>query len=220
MCGRYTLTTPGAALVEAFDVPDLAFDYAPRYNIAPGQSAAVVAEDGKGRRLGPMTWGLIPAWKDPPKRPLINARSESVETKPSFREAFARRRCLIPADGFYEWKRMPDGSKSPHWIHPVADGPIAFAGVWEAWTRLGVADYGFAILTTEANADVRAVHDRMPVVIHPDAYGVWLRRETASNDLRALLKAPLEGTFRCRPVSRRVNRTSEDDAGLLERSES
>jgi len=220
MCGRYTLATPEAALVEAFDVPDLTFDYAPRYNIAPGQTTAMVAEDRNGRRLGPMKWGLIPAWKDAPKRPLINARAESVDTRPSFREAYARRRCLIPADGFYEWKRMPDGSKAPHWIHPVAVGPIAFAGVWEAWTHLGVPDFGFAILTTEANADVRAVHDRMPVVIPPDAYGVWLRREAASNDQRALLTSPPEGTFRCRPVSRRVNRTSEDDEGLLERSES
>lgn len=219
MCGRFTLATPGSALVEAFDVPDLTFDYAPRYNVAPGQSTVIVAEDRNGRRVGQMKWGLIPAWKDPPTGPLINARSESVETRPSFRESFARRRCLVPADGFYEWKRMPDGSKSPHWIHPVAEGPIAYAGLWASWVHLGVANHGFAILTTVANEDVRSVHDRMPVVIPPGRYGAWLERGASPGDLRALLKPAPKGTFLCRPVSRRVNRTSEDDALLLEPAE-
>jgi putative SOS response-associated peptidase YedK len=218
VCGRYTLATPADDLVEAFDLPGLTFEYMARYNIAPGQRAPVVAEDGRGRRMGLLQWGLVPAWKEEPRAGLINARAESVATKPSFREAFARRRCLVPADGFYEWRRETDtGRKTPFWIHPLGDPLLTFAGIWESWTRTGVEPlHTFAILTTSANEDVRHVHDRMPVIVRDEDRARWMDRATAVSSLNPIL-APAPGrTLECHPVDSRVNRVSEDDAGLVE----
>jgi putative SOS response-associated peptidase YedK len=215
MCGRYTLATPAEELVEAFDVVAPTFDWLPRYNVAPGQDAAVVAEDARGRRIGLLRWGFPPAWKDEPGTGFVNARAESVTTKPSFREAFSRRRCLVPVDGFYEWKRA-DGARQPFWIHPSGSGLLSFAGIWETWRRPGVEPrHGFAILTTDANAEVRRVHDRMPVVIPAEARARWLDRATPAAELARLLVPTPDGTFDLRPVSSRVNRTDEDDAGLI-----
>lgn len=216
MCGRYTLATPAGELVEAFDVPDLTFDHTPRYNIAPGQEAPIVARDRRGRRMGLMGWGIVPDWKDTPSRPLINARAESVARRPSFADAFNRHRCLVPADGFYEWKRVPDGSKTPHWIHPIDGRPFAFAGIWETWTRLGVTSHGFAIITTEASADVREVHDRMPAVVGAAEFARWLDPSTRADVLAGIMEPAPQGTFACRRVSRRVNQTREDDPLLIE----
>ncbi len=216
MCGRYTLAADEQALVEAFDVPPLGFDLVPRYNIAPSQEAPVVAEDRKGRRAGLLTWGLVPAWKDEPGPGFINARAESVADKPSFREAFERRRCLVPADGFYEWKRE-GGGKVPYWFHAPGGELLAFAGVWESWSRPDAEPrHTFAILTTDANADVRGVHDRMPVVIPPSRYSAWLSRETGRSEVLALLGSPPDGTLVCHAVSTRVNRPAVDDVGLIE----
>ena len=175
MCGRYTLAAPAGPLVETFEVGPLTFDLVPRFNIAPGQDAPVVAEDRRGRRLGLLRWGLVPGWVDDPGSGFINARAESVSTKPSFREAFRRRRCLVPADGFYEWRRDETG-KQPFWIHPAAGGVIAFAGLWERWSRPGEEPrHTFAIITTRASADVAWVHDRMPVVVTPEHRGCLAR---------------------------------------------
>ena len=224
MCGRYTLATPADELIEAFDVPDLTFEYFARYNIAPGQPAPIVAEDRRGRRIGLLDWGFIPSWKDEPGRPMINARSESVATKPSFREAFRRRRCLVPADGFYEWKRPKDGrgeraswKSQPFWMSPTEEGPISFAAIWESWERPGAEPkHTFAILTADANAEVRAIHDRMPVVIAPDDRSTWLDRGSDLDAVARLLHPPPDGSFRARRVSTRVNATAEDDEGLID----
>ncbi len=216
MCGRYTLATPAEELVEAFDVDALTFDWLPRFNVAPGQDAPVVAEDARGRRMGLLHWGFVPAWRDGSGRAFVNARAETVATKASFREAFTRRRCLIPADGFYEWKAVA-GAKQPYWLHPVEPGPLAFAGVWETWRHPGAEPrHGFAILTTDANREVREVHERMPVVIVPGDRAAWLARSTPMAELTPLLAPAPDGTFRLRPVSTRVNRTAEDDPGLIE----
>ncbi len=216
MCGRYTLSVPEGALLEAFDVPALTFEYRPRYNIAPGQPCPVVAEDREGRRIGLLDWGLIPAWKDEPKGSLINARAESVTTKPSFREAFRRRRCLLPADGFFEWKTT-GRQKTPYWLHPAEGRLVRFAGLWETWKGAeGRTRHGFAILTTEANEDVSAVHHRMPVVIAPEDADAWLGRASASTLVERLLRPAPRGTFLARRVDARVNRPSEDDPGLLD----
>lgn len=218
MCGRYTLATPEEALVEVFDVPPFGFELPASWNVAPGQSALVVAEDARGRRAGRLTWGLVPAWAREPARPFINARAETVGTKPAFRDAFARRRCLVPADGFYEWKREA-GAKIPHWFHPTAPSSLlAFAGVWESWQAPGAGEprHAFSILTTEASDDVRPVHDRMPVIVPPDAFGLWLDRATPAAALRELLTPAPVGTLSVHPVSTRVNRTAENDAGLVE----
>jgi putative SOS response-associated peptidase YedK len=216
MCGRYTLAANADELVEAFDVPPPTFDFVPRYNIAPSQTAPVVAADRRGTRMGLLTWGLVPGWVDEPAEGVINARVESVAEKPSFREALERRRCLVPADGFYEWKRV-SGGKIPHWIHPSAGGVIAFAGIWERWSRPGIGPrHTFAILTTEANADVGPLHDRMPVIVAPEFWSAWLDRALDGVEALALLHATPDGTLASHAVSPRVNRPAEDDADLIE----
>jgi putative SOS response-associated peptidase YedK len=216
MCGRYALAAPADDLVEVFDVPPPTFEPIPRYNIAPSQDTPVVAEDRHGRRLGLLTWGLVPAWVDAPGSGIVNARSESVADKPSFREAFERRRCLVPADGFYAWKRE-GGVKVPHWIHPFGGGVISFAAIWERWSRPGAEPrYTFAILTTEASEDVSHIHDRMPVVIASPARSRWLDPLADPADALSLLRPTPAGTLASYVVSTRVNRASEDDAGLIE----
>ena len=219
MCGRYTLAAPAEELVETFGVGALTYDWFAGYNISPGQDAPVVAEDGRGRRIGLLRWGLAPAWMDEPGAGFINARAESVATKPSFREAYRRRRCLVPADGFYEWQTpspATGGAKQPFWFHPSGGGVVSFAGLWESWERPDAdVRHTFTILTTEANADVRAVHDRMPVVIAPNARDMWLARTSSPEQLAGLLSPAPDGTFDTHPVSARVNRTTENDRGLI-----
>ncbi len=226
MCGRYTLATPADELIEAFDVTALTFDHAPRYNIAPGQDAPVVAQDSRGRRIGLLRWGFVPAWKDEAGSGIVNARCETVAVKPSFREAYQRRRCLVPADGFYEWQ-SPEGAsgarataggagKQPYWIHAPGGGLLSFAGIWEKWSRPGAEPrFTFAILTTDANDDVRPIHDRMPAIVRPEARDAWLDRSTPADQLARILRPPEEGSLVPRPVSTRVNRVLEDDAELI-----
>ena len=216
MCGRYTLAATADELVEAFDVPPPTFDLVPRYNIAPSQDVPVVAEDRHGRRVGLLTWGLVPGWIEEPGSGIINARSESVADKPSFREAFERRRCLVPADGFYEWKKE-GGGKVPYWIHPRAGGLMAFAGVWERWSRPGAESrHTFAILTTDASEDVAPIHDRMPVVVATADRDRWLDGSADPRMLLDILRAPPAGSLVSHAVATRVNRPAEDDAELIE----
>lgn len=216
MCGRYTLAAGSEELVEAFEVPPLTFDWSPRYNIAPGQAAPVVATDRRGRRIGLLTWGLVPGLVEQPGAGMINARSESVLAKPSFREAFERRRCLVPADGFYEWKRE-GAAKVPYRIFPSAGGLLSFAGIWETWSRPGLEPrHTFAILTTEANEDVDPLHDRMPAIVGSADRERWLDRSADPRSLQALLRPAPMGSLVSHAVSTRVNRPSEDDAGLIE----
>jgi putative SOS response-associated peptidase YedK len=216
MCGRYALTSEADELVDTFDVVDLGFAHRPRYNIAPGQEAPVLAEDRRGRRMGLMTWSLVPAWTGEPGGGHINARAESIAAKPSFREAFLRRRCLVPASGFYEWRGGGRG-RVPLWFHPPEGGLITFAGIWERWAPPGGAPrHGFAILTTAANADVRPTHPRMPVIVDAEGRARWLDRGAEPEALRSLLAPPPAGTLEGHEVSTRVNRPSEDDAGLIE----
>lgn len=207
MCGRYTLTAPADELVETFDVPPLSFDLHPRFNVAPGQDAPIVATDRKGRRMGLMRWGFEPDGASSRKGDWVNARAESVMRRASFVEAFRRRRCLVPADGFYEWRRE-EGVKTPYWFHRPEGGLFTLAGIWEGRT--------FAILTTDANDDVRGVHDRMPVLIAPADRDAWLDHETPAEALAGMMVPSPVGTFASHPVSRRVNRPDEDDPGLVE----
>jgi len=201
------LATPQDELVEVFDVPPLAFDYVPRFNVSPGQDVPVVAADRRGRRMGPLTWGLRPAWADASGKAFINARSESVGQTRSFRGAFAHRRCIVPADGFYEWRKQGP-AKGPFYFRPTVGGVLALAGIWER--------HGFAILTVAANPDVSGVHHRMPVLLEPSAWALWLDAEASPDRLFALLKAAPGGTLACHPVSVRVNTPTEDDPGLVD----
>ena len=215
MCGRYTLATPPEELIEVFDVPDLTFDLVPRYNVAPGQKVPVVGEDRRGRRMGLLRWGFVPAGAEEPGSGWINARGESAARNRSFGEAFAHRRCLVPADGFYEWKVEGD-RKVPRWFHPAEGGVLALAGIWEHWERPGREPRdGFAILTVAANADVAPVHDRMPLIVAPEDREAWLARETAPERLRRIVRPAPDGLLDARVVSTRVNSARDDDAELL-----
>lgn len=190
MCGRFTQRQPTAGLRKEFRVEEVPGVEA-QYNIAPGQNILGARQAPGGREMTCLKWGLIPAWaKDPAiGAKLINARSETVTDKPSFREAFKRRRCIIPADGFYEWQRTASG-KLPFFFHMRDDRPFGFAGLWDRWKgEGGEVIESCSILTTEANEILRPVHDRMPVILHPADYTLWLEggeRERAL--LRELLR--------------------------------
>lgn len=206
-------------MTEAFglaEVPPLA----PRFNIAPTQPIAAVRASAEGRRLTMLRWGLIPAWiKDARQAPmLVNARADTLMEKPSFRAAFQSRRCLVPADGFFEWKAV-SGKKQPMYFTMKDERPFALAGLWECWEGAGGARIeSCALLTTEPNSVVADVHDRMPVIVPAEAHALWLD-PTVSDPQRLL---PLLGPFpaeamQVHPVSSRVNSAACDDPACIER---
>ncbi len=220
MCGRYTLSTPVGRLTEEFHISGPLPDLSPSYNVAPnGEVAAMVAGGGGERRLELLRWGLIPAWADDPAigSRMINARSETAAEKPSFRRAFKERRCLIPADGFYEWQKT-NGGKQPYHLRMRDGRPFAFAGLWESWKGDGEGEIrSCTILTTEANDLVGEVHARMPVILPPETHDLWLDpavRE-AEQLLSLLVPYPTED-MEAYPVSRRVNNPSNNEPGCVE----
>ena len=218
MCGRYTLASPTERLAEEFGVDASSIELAPNYNVAPTQKVAAVLEEGGQRSLEVLRWGLIPPWADDPGigSRMINARSETAPGKPSFRRAFRERRCLIPADGFYEWQRT-NGAKQPYYIHMEDGRPFAFAGLWESWSKGGEGEVRTCtILTTGANALVGEVHDRMPVILAHDAYDVWLDRASERDELTGLLAPYPEDEMEAYPVSRFVNSPSNNDPRCIE----
>ena len=215
MCGRYTLTVPIEALRELFELEG-GGDLVPRYNLGPLQEAPVIRIEDGARRLAGLRWGLIPAWaKDPSIAPkLINARAEGLADRSSFRGAFARRRCLVPVDGFYEWQ--PAGRRKQPYRITLPDGaPFALAGLWERWAPPGgPAVETFVIVTTAANDQLRHIHDRMPVILPADAAALWLDPAAPRPVLEALL-VPYRGPLRIYPVDPRVGNARHDDAGLI-----
>ncbi|MBE11744.1 MAG: hypothetical protein CMM35_15680 [Rhodospirillaceae bacterium] len=220
MCGRYAITMPVDSMRELFGFeaqPNLGA----RYNVAPTQEIPAVrtAYGGEGRELAALSWGLVPSWSDNPvtANRMINARGETIAEKPSFRSAFKRRRCLIPANGFYEWKGDRKGPKQPFYIQ-LEDGlPFAFAGIWERWEG-GDGDHWetCAIVTTNANDALRPIHHRMPVILPPESYDNWLTSEP--KDASALM-IPYMGEIQTWPVATLVNKVVNDGPELLERSE-
>ena len=217
MCGRYSLTTPEDHLVEVFDVPPVTFDYRARYNIAPSQDVPVVATDRLGTRLGLLRWGLVPAWADSAATgsKSINARAESLLDKPSFKEAAVARRCLVPADGFYEWAKE-GGGKVPYWIHSPDREPMGLAGIWERWHPVGSEPvYSMAIITVDATEGIQHLHHRMPAIIPAADRKAWLDTGTPIADAMSLLK-PYEGTLEAYPVSTLVNSPANDMPGCIE----
>src|SRR5918998_5606157 len=205
MCGRYTLSTPAGRLAEELQL-DSTVEVPPSYNVAPTQQVAAVLEDEGGRRLEMLRWGLVRSWADDPDigSRMINARAETAPEKPSFRRAFRGRRCLIPADGFYEWKRT-NGSKQPYYIHMKEGRPFAFAGLWESWKdEDGPEIRSCTILTTRPNPLAGEIHDRMPVILAPDTYDVWLDPASEGDELTGLLAPYPEEEMEAYPVSRFV----------------
>ena len=216
MCGRYRLSRRKQLVEEYFDCGPSDDDWSPRYNIAPTQPVPVIRQNPKEpvRELSLMKWGLIPAWAPNPSvaAQMINARSETAATKPAFRDALKSRRCVIPADGFYEWKRTAK-SKQPYCFE-VSEGELfAFAGLWDGWKDPnGNWIRTCSILTTVPNAMTVSVHDRMPVILDLDSYNVWLdpgMQNVAA--ISALLKPCDSGLMRCYPVSSRINHVANDD---------
>ena len=221
MCGRYSLAVSPQELEQIFAaVADDALAL-PRWNIAPTQDAPVVVTGQEGRRIVPLRWGLVPHWADDPSIGArhINARAESLATSPAFKEALARRRCLVPADGFYEWADRPGGGpRIPHWIHHRRGGVLAFAGLRERWrSRDAGAEplQTFTIVTTAPNRTVAPLHDRMPVVLPPTAWDAWLDPQTAIADALTLLAPAPDDLLDARAVTTRVNRVEHDDPGCL-----
>ncbi len=213
MCGRFSLGVNLDDLVEAF--PDFKFpsEMTPRYNIAPSQEVAVVPNDGV-RHVEFYHWGLIPSWAKDPEigNRLINARAETLAEKPSFRAAYLRRRCLIFADGFYEWQAIPDSKvKMPMYIQLASRKPFAFAGLWELWRPDDTPIFSCTIITTEPNALLAPIHNRMPVILPPDAYDLWLDpAEQKPAALNHLLKPYPADWMTAYPVSRLVNSPAND----------
>jgi putative SOS response-associated peptidase YedK len=217
MCGRYALAVPKEDVENEFSMIRIEW-FPPRYNIAPTQPILIVRAERGERRPDLVRWGLIPSWtKDLAALPLLfNARSETAAEKPSFRGAFRHRRCLIPATGFYEWQKGAGGRKQPFYLQPAKGGVIAFAGLWDEWAddQGNIIDTA-TILTTAANRELAPIHERMPVVVRPDQYDLWLgldpgRGEGAS---RVLLPAP-DGTFEPIPIGAGVNSFRNDDAAI------
>jgi putative SOS response-associated peptidase YedK len=242
MCGRFTLTDPDQDLAAQFSLPEIP-EMVPRYNIAPTQQVAAVrvvampdsaeaartAATGDARELAMLQWGLIPFWAKDPKigARMINARSETVAEKPAFRAAFRRRRCLVVADGFYEWQKTERG-KQPFYIHLRDRRPFAFAGLWEHWKGpaelaeqstlgQGVAIQSCTLLTTAPNDLIRPLHNRMPVIVRPDDYDLWLDPEVRQIErLQPILDAYPTEEMVAYPVSRFVNKPGNDDPRCIE----
>jgi putative SOS response-associated peptidase YedK len=212
MCGRFTLHASPQELRECFAL-DAVPDFAASYNIAPSQPVPAVRVTGRHREMPRLRWGLVPSWAKEPGTGyrMINARAETVADKPAYRSAFRRRRCLIPASGFYEWKPVADG-KQPWYIRMQDARVFALAGLWERWERGEESIESCAIIVTGANDTVRPVHERMPVIIEPSAYDLWLDPEvSAAERLRTLLR-PWSGTAMIAyPVSHHVNSPLHND---------
>jgi putative SOS response-associated peptidase YedK len=215
VCGRYVLASPGAVIAEYFRLAEVP-DYAPRYNIAPTQMALVVRETPDGAREAAwLRWGLVPSWaKDPAiGSRMINARTEGLADKPAYRAAFRRRRCLVPADGFYEWRPVAGSRrKQPYLVRLASGAPLALAGLWERWrSTAGDAIETFTIVTTAADGALKALHDRMPVAIAPADQDEWL----ASPNPSALLASRADEPLEIVPVGTRVNDVANDDPTLI-----
>lgn len=216
MCGRYRLSRRKQIIEEHFDAVSGEEDWAPRYNIAPTQPVAVIRQNPKEpvRELSLMRWGLIPSWaKDPSTAArMINARSETAHIKPAFRDALKLRRCLIPADGFYEWQKTGK-AKQPYCFEVGGAELFAFAGIWDRWKDpSGNWIKTCSILTTTPNAVTSAVHDRMPVILDPDGYDLWLDPGMADVTAASELLKPFDARLmRCYPVSTRINHVADDD---------
>ncbi len=213
MCGRFTLTLSAEQIEARFGVP-LPAPYKPRYNIAPTQEILALITDNQGRRIENFRWGLIPHWAKDPQiaQKLINARAETLFEKPSFRDAVRRRRCLIIADGFYEWRQTPQGKKTPVYVRLKSREPFGFAGLWEAWQSPdGQTLKTCTIITTEPNELIKSIHTRMPVIMPKEFEELWLDPSPkARAELERLLRPYRAEELEMYDVSAAVNSPSTD----------
>ena len=224
MCGRYALHQSSADLRERYNLATSPKDVRENYNVAPGQIMPVITKDEDGKtRLEMMKWGLIPFWAKDPNigYKMINARAETIFDKPAWRSVVLRKRCLIPADGFYEWLKENDAKgkvqKRPYYIHPKQENIFSFAGVWETWKDSNDNVWmTYSIITTDANKEMRAVHDRMPVILHPEDEASWLEPSSVTRDSIEPLLRPLEdNALELYEVSSDVNVTRSNDNKLI-----
>lgn len=214
MCGRFTVRT--APRVKLPGVREGMLPFEPRYNIAPTQDVFVVADLGDGVELTTLSWGLIPAHSTDGRR-LINARGETIDSKPSFSESFKKRRCLILADGFYEWRRSGK-ARQAYYIQMSDESPFAFAGIWDSWYKKERIT-SCAIVTTAANETLKPIHDRMPVILSSESYESWLSPDTDPRFLREMLAPFPAAAMSSYRVGRAVNSVENDGPGLIERQD-
>jgi putative SOS response-associated peptidase YedK len=221
MCGRYTIIATPQQLRDIFRYLELP-NFPPRYNVAPTQPIPIVRLINGERHFALVRWGLLPSWVKDPKAfsLLINARGETVNEKASYKAAMKRRRCLIPADGFYEWQAS-GARKQPYYIRPKSGAPLAFGGLWETWTGPNGEELETAaIVTTTANRTLKAIHDRMPIIIPPEQFDLWLGdRDEDTKAATALIKPAPDDLLEAIPVSSGVNRVANDNPALTERAE-
>jgi putative SOS response-associated peptidase YedK len=224
MCGRFVSSSPPDQIARYFDALNDAPSLEPNYNVAPTEDVYAVLVDGGIRRLEALHWGLVPYWAKDPKagNRMINARAESLATKNAYKRALQKRRCLIPADGFYEWKAVPgQKQKQPMYIDRPDGEPLAFAGLWEVWRSRDVPGdelHSCTIITTAANDTMAPVHDRMPALLPPSAWSEWLDPTVDDIDVlgKFLVPAP-NGILQIRPVSTEVNNVANQGAHLIDR---
>ena len=217
MCGRFVRHSSLSLIEKTFNIDSVEAEAESSYNIAPTQNVLAVVRNGE-RRLTNLHWGLVPFWAKDRSigSRLINARAETVAEKPSFRNAFKKRRCLIVADGFYEWKGEK-GNKQPYYLTLPSDGPFAFAGLWEIWDKDDAAYRSCSIITTAATESVRKLHHRMPVILRPESHDAWL--DTTNQDAEQLKQILQQGFYRKLvhyPVSKRVNVVKNNDPACIE----
>lgn len=216
MCGRYALYADKALLESVFDVAGVP-DFDASYNIAPTDAIVAVTANERGRTAGLYRWGLVPSWaKEIGRFSTINARAETLAEKPAFRTPFRKRRCLVPANGYYEWQ-VRRGGKQPYYVHAADDALLAFAGLWDAWRAPGGETLrSAAVVVTAANADTRAIHDRMPVILASEDWDMWLDDGNGdTTTLSALLRPAPAGSLTAHPVSTAVNSPKNDTPGCI-----
>jgi len=226
MCGRFVSATPPDQVAGYFDIGEPEVLLEPSYNVAPTNDVYAVLSDGTARHLDAFHWGLVPLWAKDPKigSKMINARAETLAEKNAYKSAFKKRRCIIPADGFYEWKKDPAAppktKKQPYFIHRPDDEPYAFAGLWEVWRGPDKDQEPLrscTIITTSPNEEMAKIHDRMPVILPPSAWDTWLDRDNDDLDLLGKLLVPsAPQIITMHPVSYDVNKVSNKDASLIE----
>lgn len=218
MCGRFSLTKEEAEIEKRFNAKFYSNDLIKRYNVAPGQLALVMTGEKPGE-LQLFKWGLVPSWANEPKigYKMINAKSETIFEKPSFRNLVKKRRCLVISDGFYEWKPLTGKYKQPYRILKNDGGLFAFAGLWDAWTDKSSGEIlnTFTVITTDANEVVAPIHNRMPVILHQEDESKWIGNQLSNEEIAGMLKPIESEMITTYPVSEKVNSPVNDDESIL-----